>query len=365
VTPIPGGPGTTLEESIKQEARRLGFVLAGVTTPEPAPHAAFFEAWLGHGRHGHMDYLATQRSRTCRADPRKVMPECTSILVLAMPYSNPSMAASRAEQPEQHVSRGRLAAYAWGRDYHKVITGYLNDLVAFIERCADRSIQSRCYTDTGPILERDLAQRAGLGWIGKNTCLINPRSGSYLLLAEILLDLPLRPDAAFETDHCGSCTRCIEACPTACILSDRTLDARRCISYLTIELRDSIPVELRGSMGEWVFGCDICQTVCPWNRFAAAEGHAALAADHSAGFPSLVESLGLSAQVFDERARGSAVKRAKHRGYLRNAVVASGNVAGSEAIQALESLAVQGDPMIEEHAAWALTQIASRQGRNA
>ena len=279
MTPNLGGPSSTLEQEIKEEARRLGFVLAGVTTPEPPPHAAFFENWLSLDRHGRMGYLATERSRLCRGDPRQIMPECKSILVLAMPYSNPASASPSLSQPDTKRSRVRIAAYAWGRDYHDVIPERAKALVAFIEQRANRPVLSRCYTDTGPILERDLAQRAGLGWIGKNTCLINPTLGSYFLLAEILLDLDLQPDAVFETDHCGSCTRCIQACPTDCILPDRSIDARRCISYLTIELKEAIPLELRPRMGDWIFGCDICQMVCPWNRFAPSCGENELAGE--------------------------------------------------------------------------------------
>ena len=174
----------------------------------------------------------------------------------------------------------RIASYAHGDDYHDILPARMKELVQFIEEQVGGPVQNRYYTDTGPILERDLAQRAGIGWIGKNTCLINPKQGSYFLLSEILLDLELEPDPPFTTDHCGTCTRCIEACPTDCILPNRTLDARRCISYLTIELKDDIPLELRDKIGDWVFGCDICQQVCPWNRFAA-EGDPAFDIENS------------------------------------------------------------------------------------
>ena len=228
------------------------------------------------------------------------------------------------------------------------------------ERRAARAVLNRYYTDTGPVLERDLAQRAGLGWIGKNTCLINPKLGSYFLLAELLLDLDLQPDAAFETDHCGSCTRCIQACPTSCILPDRTIDARRCISYLTIELKDAIPLELRTKTDDWIFGCDICQMVCPWNRFAPPYGDPEFAGDPSTRAPNLDEQLQLSAEEFSQRARGSPLKRTKHSGALRNAAVASGNTGGPEVLQSLRALAESGDPMISEHAAWAMARIAER-----
>lgn len=307
-----------------------------------------------------MGYLAAERSRRCRSDPRAILPECKSILVLALPYSKPAERSRFESQTDKIAMPGRVAAYAWGRDYHDVIPGLLQELVTCIERMAGRPVSSRCYTDTGPLLERDLAQRAGLGWIGKNTCLINPSMGSYFLLAEILLDLELQPDAALETDHCGTCSRCIGGCPTQCILPDRTIDAQRCISYLTIELRDSIPVHLRASMGNWVFGCDICQMVCPWNRFAPHQGDPALAADSSVAALDLAEQLRLSPDEFAQQARGSPIGRAKYRGYIRNAAVAAANVAGIEVIPVLRQLTRAGDPLIEEHAVWALSRVADR-----
>ncbi len=362
---IPGRRGPTLEEDIKHEARRLGFILAGVTTPEPPAHLSAFESWLSLGRHGQMGYLATERSRLCRADPRKILPGCRSILVLAMPYSNPAADPPAESLARPAGARAKVAAYAWGQDYHEVITGRLHALLAFIGERAARAVSSRCYTDTGPILERDLAQRAGLGWIGRNTCLINPKLGSYFLLAEILLDLELLPDSAFQTDHCGSCTRCIRSCPTDCILTDRTIDARRCISYLTIELKDQIPLELRPQMGGWIFGCDICQMVCPWNRFAPAQGESALTGDFSADGSSIVEQLSLTADEFARRVRASPIKRSKYRGYLRNAAVAAGNIGEAEVTQLLQELAENSDPILREHAVWALAHLAERSDRHA
>ena len=253
-----------LKATIKQKARRLGFPLAGVTSPEPPPHLSTFERWLEAGYHGEMRYLADKRARARRTDPRSILPECKSILVLAAPYEDPKS----AEAFEAPGSTGRVAAYAWGDDYHIVFSPRLQDLVAFIEEQVGHSVPNRYYTDTGPILERELAQRAGLGWIGKNTCLINPKHGSYFLLAEILLGLELEPDPPFRTDHCGTCTRCIEACPTEAILGNRTIHSERCISYQTIENRGEISSDLRGKLSGRVFGCDICQDVCPWNRNA-------------------------------------------------------------------------------------------------
>ncbi|HSL46406.1 MAG TPA: tRNA epoxyqueuosine(34) reductase QueG, partial [Anaerolineales bacterium] len=210
-----------------------------------------------------------------------------------------------------------------------------------------------------PLLERDLAQRAGIGWIGKNTCLIHPEHGSYFLLSEILLDLDLEPDPPFVTDHCGTCRRCIDACPTDCILPDRTIDATRCISYLTIELKDDIPVELRDKIGSWVFGCDICQMVCPWNRFA---GKGDSAFEERGPLPALTEELALTPQGFNQRFKGSPVKRAKRRGYLRNVAVALGNTGDMHALPVLQSALNDEEPMIREHAQWAIEKINQRVG---
>jgi epoxyqueuosine reductase len=230
-------------------------------------------------------------------------------------------------------------------------------LVAFVETHVGHPIPNRWYTDTGPILERDLAQRAGLGWIGKNTCLINPRLGSYFLLAEILLGIDLEPDPPFEADRCGTCRVCLEACPTHCILPDHTLDARRCISYLTIELKGEIPLDLRERMGEWLFGCDVCQMVCPWNRFAASAGDPAFAPRPGVACPDLIQEIRLTPQAFNEKFKKSPIKRAKRRGYLRNVAVTLGNAGDSAAIPALERTLQDDESLVREHAAWALQQI--------
>jgi len=348
----------TFEQNIKNKARRLGFTLAGVTTPEPPPHLSTFERWLEAGRQGDMGYLANERSRTHRADPCQILPECQSILVLAAPYADPRS----AEASEEHVSGpvGRVAAYAWGDDYHDVFIPKLDEMVAFIEGQVGHPVPNRYYTDTGPILERDMAQRAGLGWIGKNTCLINPKQGSYFLLAEILLGIELEPDPPFTTDHCGTCTRCIEACPTACILPDRTIDARRCISYLTIELKDDIPEELRPLLGDWVFGCDVCQMVCPWNRFATNTVGDTFSPMPDVPRPNLIRELELTPEAFNRKFKGSPVKRAKRRGYLRNVALAVGNSGDEKTIPALENAGRDKEPLVREHADWALKKV--RQG---
>ena len=343
-----------LKEKIKAKSRQLGFILAGVTHPDPPPHYSTFENWLAKGYHGTMNYLATDRSRARRADLREILPECKSILVLATPYPSASGRGMSEGQGEGEIN---IASYARGDDYHDVLPLRMQALVQFIEGQVGGPVANRWYTDTGPILERDLAQRAGIGWIGKNTCLIHPRHGSYFLLSEIFLDLELEPDAPFITDHCGTCTRCIEACPTDCILPDRIIDATRCISYLTIELKDDIPLELREKTGDWVFGCDICQQVCPWNRFAG-EGDTAF--DAKTPPQTLTDELALTPRAFNQRFKRSPVKRAKRRGYLRNVAIALGNTGNMHALPVLQNALNDDEPMIREHAAWAIEQIKKR-----
>jgi epoxyqueuosine reductase len=339
---------TTLKQSIKDKVRQLGFILAGVTSSEPPQHYSNFEQWLAEGKHGTMHYLAEERSRTRRADPKQILPECKSILVLALPYNPPL--------PEGE-GRVRVASYALGDDYHDIIPPRLQQIVEFIEEQVGHPIPNRFYTDTGPILERDLAQRAGLGWIGKNSMLINPRAGSTFFLAEILLGIELEPDETLITDHCGTCTRCITACPTQAILTDRTLDARRCISYLTIELKDDIPEELRPHMQDWIFGCDICQMVCPWNRFSAP-ADSALEPTTPLRVPA--SDLTLTSVEFNQRFKKSPIKRAKRRGYLRNLAVAIGNRGNKDDLPLLERAAKDDEPLVREHAKWAIQEMRNK-----
>ncbi|MEW6093313.1 MAG: tRNA epoxyqueuosine(34) reductase QueG, partial [Chloroflexota bacterium] len=355
-----------LTERIKDKARRLGFALAGITTPDPPPHWPVFQNWLKMGRHAAMHYLEDPR----RADPRLLLPECKSILVLGILYPAPDPLPNpppfrTAEMGEGRVGAGRVAAYAWGRDYHLVLPEKLKALVEFIEQETGTSVPHRYYTDTGPLLERDLAQRAGLGWIGKNTCLIHPAIGSYFFLAEILLGIELETDPPFPTDQCGTCTRCIQACPTDCILPDRTLDASRCISYLTIENKGEIPADLRPLTGDWVFGCDICQMVCPWNQHARTIAGSSPSRDPDPAFapragtrpPDLVADLLLTPQEFNRKFKDSPVQRARRRGYLRNVSVALGNIREAAAAPALKRLAEEAEPLVSQHARWALEQI--------
>lgn len=347
-----------LTQAIKEQAYRLGFSLVGVTTSDPLPHLRVFEAWLDQGRHAEMTYLNSPRSRASRARPDLILAECRSVIALGMRY--PASPALASNDLRTAVPRGRIASYAWGEDYHTILPDRLRSLVAFIESQVGHSIPNRWYTDTGPLLERELAQRAGLGWIGKNTCLIHPHKGSYFLLAEILLGVELEPDPPFTSDRCGACTRCITACPTGCILPDRTLDARRCISYLTIELKGSIPLKLRPLMDAWVFGCDVCQQVCPWNRFATQQVDRAFEHHLAQPYPNLLDELAIQAREFNPKYRHSPIARAKRRGYLRNIAVALGNMRSQEAVAELtQVLMADTEPLVRGHAAWALGQIGN------
>jgi len=354
----------SLKNEIAAEARRLGFNLFGVTSPDTPPHYAVYEDWIEQGRHGEMGYLDTERARQRRKNPSLILPECQSILVLGWPHTVPSFSREGLEGEDQRLT-GRIASYAWGEDYHDVIPARLQELVAFIEERRGETIPNRWYTDTGPILERDLAQQAGLGWIGKNTCLINPGQGSFFLLAEIFLGIKLEPDTPFSADRCGTCTRCIEACPTDCIQANRTIDASQCISYLTIELKGAIPRDIRTNLGNWVFGCDICQQVCPWNQRFADQGNSNQA-DISLKEPDLISELTYTPEEFNRKFKGNPVKRAKRRGYLRNVAVALGNSKSAAGIpQLTKSLAEDPEPLVRGHAAWALGRIGGEQVKQA
>jgi epoxyqueuosine reductase len=264
----------------------------------------------------------------------------------------------------EEMGVGRLAGYTWGEDYHDVLAERLQALATFLEAQVGYAIPSRWYTDTGPLLERELAQRAGLGWIGKNTCLIHPRIGSYFVLAELLLGVELEIDPPFTADRCGRCTRCIEACPTGCILPDRTLDARRCISYLTIEQKGPIPRELRPLLGNRVFGCDVCQQVCPWNPPGAVDE--AVDGLAEALFPSLIAEITLTSKDFNCKYRHHSVRRAKRRGYLRNVAVALGNCHQASSVPFLtQALMADPEPLVRGHAAWALGQNGTQAARKA
>jgi epoxyqueuosine reductase len=346
-----------LTRQVKAEARRRGFDLVGVTTAGAPPHLGVYRQWLAAGFHGEMDYLATERALRRRSNPGEILPECRSILVLGANY---------LAQADRSQGGARIAAYALGEDYHEVLVERLEGLVAFIDGWLGEAVPNRIYTDTGPILERELGQRAGLGWIGKNTCLINPQKGSYFFLAEVLLGVELIPDKAFEADRCGTCTRCIEACPTGCIRDDRTLDATRCISYLTIELKGGIPKGQRADTGGWLFGCDVCQQVCPWNqRFARPTPDPAFQAREELNPPELEPLLVMGEGYLKRIFRRSPLRRAKLRGLTRNALLVAGNLRRRDlAPQIAQILAQALEPMLRAHAAWALGEIRGEFARS-
>ncbi len=327
-------------------AHQLGFDLCRVATAGTPPHAAEFRQWLADGRAGEMTWL--ERNADRRTDPQAVVPGAQSIIVLGLNYWQPEA----AETPDY-----RIARYAWGDDYHDVIARKLEQLDAWLTA---RGGRQRHYVDTGPVLERDFAALSGAGWQGKSTMLVHPKLGTFFFLAEILTTLPLEPDAAMP-DHCGKCTRCITACPTGAITGPQQLDARRCISYLTIELKGAIPEEFRTAIGDRIYGCDACLDACPWNRFARASSESALAArDFVAGWK-LRDFLGLDADKFRALFRKSPIKRIKRRGFLRNVCVALGNVGTADDLPALERAAQDPEPLIAEHAQWAIKQIAARE----
>ncbi len=359
---MPEGLANPLRQAIEERSHQLGFDLFGVTSPDPPPHFNAFLEWLTAEMHGDMAYLATEKSLTRRSNPLQILPECRSILVLGVCYHAPDK-VSQETRLKLTPPKGKTAAFAWGDDYHEVLNRRLRELVGFIDQLVGYSVPNHWYTDTGPLLERDLAQRAGLGWIGKNTCLIHPKVGSYFLLAEVLLGLDLPPDGPFSFDRCGTCTRCLDACPTGCISPDRTLDARRCLSYLTIELKTVIPENLRQKLGDWVFGCDICQQVCPWNqRFAEPYGDPSFASRPGLPEPDLIEELGLTTHEFNRKFQNNPVRRAKRRGYLRNVAVALGCARDPVSLSALKAALIDAEPIVRSHAAWAIGQMEGQQG---
>jgi epoxyqueuosine reductase len=339
---------TELARLTKAHAYALGFDLVGITALGPAATAPAFDAWVEAGRAGTMAYL--ERGAARRHDTRLPLPGTTHAIVVGMDYGG--------REPS-----GPVARYARGDDYHDVMESRLRELQRRLERDTGRAVHGKPYVDTGPLLERDLARRAGLGWFGKNTNLINPQRGSFFFLGALVVDVELATDAPFEADRCGTCTRCIEACPTQAITAPRELDARRCISYLTIELREEIPVELRESIGELLYGCDVCQEVCPWNerfaRYAPYESpmqpRAALAGKDARTLAR--ELLSMSQEQFSAAFKNSPMKRAKLRGLKRNATVVLGNVGTVEEVPALWHALEDPEPVVREHAAWALGRL--------
>ena len=345
------------------EALAVGFEMAGVVTRHDSRHMAYFREWLRSGLHGEMAYLGRPGAVRRRADLDLTLPGYRSALVVAHSYADDAPATSPGDP-----SRAIVARYARGRDYHHVVSDRLEVLAARLEALAGRPFRRRAYVDTGPILERELAQRAGLGWFGRNTMLIHPRRGSYFFLGVLLTDLPLEASAPFREDHCGTCRRCLDACPTGALLGrDESgapvMDATRCISYLTIELKGPIPRELRPAIGNRVFGCDICQEVCPWNeRFSEPTAEPAYSPRSDLDGASLIDLatrlLGMSGKGFLREFRDSPVSRTRRNGLLRNVCVALGNWGAAEAVPVLERAARDQSGLVREHAEWALERVA-------
>lgn len=343
-----------LAVDIKRWARELGFADTGIAGTDLGDDEAHLESWLAEGHHGEMDYMA--RHGTRRSRPAELEPGTLRVISVRMDYVPPGM--PNAWDVIGDGERAYVARYALGRDYHKVMRNRLQKLAARIQqRIGD--FNYRAYVDSAPVLEKAIARNAGLGWIGKHTVLINKRAGSYFFLGELYTNLPLPVDAPASA-HCGSCRRCIDICPTQAIVAPYRLDARRCISYLTIELKGSIPVELREPMGNRVFGCDDCQLICPWNKFAQEATEPDFAPRHSLDGPKLVELFAWSEEEFLSRTEGMAIRRTGYEGWLRNLAVGLGNAPTSdEVLTSLRARADHPSEMVREHVAWALSRHGS------
>jgi len=342
---------TELKTRLSSFAREIGFDSCRIAACKPPAHAMEFREWLRENAHGEMNYM--QRGEEKRCDPLKVLAGAKSIVIFALNYF-------QGEQPDRRpdiAAIGKIARYAWGDDYHDVIANKLDKIDNFLREFGG---EQKCYVDTGPVLERDYAAQAGIGWHGKSTMLIDRRLGTWFFLAEILTTLELPADEPVP-NRCGTCERCITACPTGAITAPHRVDARRCISYLTIELKGAIPLDLRPLIGDRIFGCDDCLDACPWNRFARESRKTAFSARKSTTEMSLREYLELSDAEFQALFRNSPIKRIKRRGFLRNVCVAMGNAGNTSDIPALERTARDPEPLIAEHARWAIDQIRYRE----
>jgi epoxyqueuosine reductase len=342
---------------IKARALELSFEAAGIAAVTPLEATSHYEAWLAAGRHGEMRWLAGAKHRERRADPARILKDVRSVVCVAL--SHPP-----SRDPARDARVGRIARYAAGEDYHRVMRDRLrvlqSDIMAIVP-----GARALWYADTGAILERAWAERAGLGWTGKHSGVLSRDRGSWFLLGEVLVDRELEPDrarGAAPVDHCGTCTRCIDVCPTRAIVAPYQLDARLCISYLTIEHRGMIPLELRAAIGDWIFGCDLCQEACPWNRFAPEAREARLHARALEGW-TLERFLSLDEAGFDALFEHSPIRRAQRSGFLRNVCVALGNRSEASAVPALvNALERDAEPLVRAHAAWALGEIGRRIG---
>ena len=344
-----------LADKIKERARALGFNLIGLTPAAPSPHLLAYFRWLDAGQQGEMAYLSRPDRVARRRDLSAILPGARSLVIVGLDYHSLPLPPAALDDP----ARGRIAAYAWGQDYHRLMLPRLNELAAWMQAESRAAVKSRAYVDTGALLERSHAQQAGLGFTGKNTMLINPRRGSDFFLGELLTD------AVFDAyDHpqreglCGRCTRCLSACPTQAFPEPYVLDSRRCISYLTIEHRGWIDRTLRPQMGNWVFGCDVCQVVCPWQRFAIrTEETAFYPLDLDRAAPPLTQLLSLTAARFEAAYAGTALERAGRDQLVRNACVAAANGAQVACAPLLANLLDDPSPIVRGHAAWALSRL--------
>ena len=338
---------------VKAEATAAGFDLCGIASAAEYPELGFLRRWLARGYAGEMSYM--HRTAERRADVRAVMPSAQSVISLGVVYNTPRPYSTDNTDP----ARAAIARYAWGDDYHVVIEDRLRQLVERLRAAAAEPFEARAYVDTGPVQERIYAEQAGLGWIGKNTCLINPELGSWIFLAEIICSLRLDPDMP-GFDQCGSCTRCLDACPTGALVEPRVLDSTRCLSYLTIELKGPIPAEQRASIGEHAYGCDICQEVCPWNISAAvAQRDREWLPRPGLDAPRLIDLWQRSDDELRALLKGSAMKRAGVRRLRRNLAVAIGNSTDPAAAESLTERhePTCDDPLVQEHVAWAVEKL--------
>ncbi len=342
-----------IEERVRTEAAGLGFTHCGFAAAVPIARGAFLAGWLDAGFAGSMHYLGRHPER--RLTVAGILPQARTVISLAFPYAPPPLPAVDWKR----TLRGRIAAYARGADYHRVIDARLTALEDVLARTFPGRATRR-YVDTGAVLEREWAMRAGLGWFGKNTMLLGTRAGSWFFLAELVTEAVLAPDVPTD-EHCGRCTRCLDACPTGALAEGLVMDARRCIAYLTIEHRGPIPRAFRPQLGPWVFGCDVCQEVCPWN----APGAATSSADADGLLPFLPDLLRLDPSAFRRRFHDTSLARARRRGLLRNAAVVLGNTGNPAAVPALRHALGDRDPLLRQHAAWALGAIGGGEAHDA
>lgn len=341
----------TLSQQIKEQAKRLGFQQIGITDTDLSAHIPAYQNWLDQGLHADLDYMEKHGSKRWQA--KELIPGTLRVISVRMDYM------SDPESPQnilQQSDKAYISRYSLGRDYHKLIRSRLKKLIAFIQESA-QNYDFRAFVDSAPVLERAFAQKAGLGWFGKNTMIINRQAGSWFFLGEIYTDLPLPLDAPYEQEHCGRCTACLDICPTQAFKGPYILDSHRCISYLTIELKGSIPLELRSKMGNRIFGCDDCQLVCPWNRFSKTSQENDFSPRHQLNSASLIELFSWDEATFLSRTEGSAIRRAGYESWLRNIAVALGNANhNGDIVLALNAKREHDSDIVREHTLWALEQ---------